>query len=134
MIPTGRPGEITVALSRVACEGRPVDACDEQELTWAELEGRAQALRLSDFLRRKLPGFEDAFLADCAPRLGVRETRKVLGEYVLREEDVPPEFPDEFPARLRPAVESCLRLSPDGRRIALLYDAIVEHRDAIRHG
>jgi serine/threonine protein kinase len=37
------------------------------------------------------------------------------GGLVLREEDVPPDFPDEFPARLRPAVESCLRLSPDDR-------------------
>ncbi|TDJ67871.1 MAG: serine/threonine protein kinase, partial [Planctomycetota bacterium] len=37
------------------------------------------------------------------------------GGLVLREEDSPPVFPDDFPARLRPAVESCLRLSPDDR-------------------
>ncbi len=88
LIPTGRHGEIIVALSRIEFEGRPVDACEEQELTWAELEGRAQALRLSEFLRREVPGFADAYLSDSAPRLGVRETRKVVGEYVLREEDV----------------------------------------------
>jgi hypothetical protein len=88
LIPTGRPGEIIVALSRLELDGRPVDAAVERELTWAELEGRHQAQQLSEFLRDKVPGFADAFLADCASRLGVRETRKIVGEYVLREDDV----------------------------------------------
>ena len=88
LIPTGRPGEIIVALSRLELEGRPVDACEEEELSWAEIEGRAQAQRLSEFLRREVAGFADAFPADSAPRLGVRETRKVVGETVLREDDV----------------------------------------------
>ncbi len=88
LIPTGRPGEIIVALSRLGMEGRPVDAGLERELTWAELEGRRQARHLGRFLREKVSGFSEAFLADYAARLGVRETRKVVGEYVLREEDV----------------------------------------------
>ena len=88
LIPTGRPGEIIVALSRLEFDGRPVDAALEHELTWAELEGRQQAQRLSEFLRDKVPGFAEAFLADYAARLGVRETRKIVGEYVLREDDV----------------------------------------------
>ena len=87
-IPTGRPGEIIVALSRLEFEGRPVDASVESELTWAELEGRKQARHLSEFLRDKVAGFSQAFLADYATRLGVRETRKIVGEYVLREDDV----------------------------------------------
>jgi hypothetical protein len=88
LIPTGRPGEVIVALSRLELEGRPVDGAEEEELTWAELEGRAQAARLAEFLSERVPGFSEAFLADCAPRLGIRETRKIAGEYVLREEDV----------------------------------------------
>jgi glycine/D-amino acid oxidase-like deaminating enzyme len=88
LIPTGRPGELLVALSRVAFDGRPVDATDAEELTWAEVEGRAQAEHLADFLRRRVPGFAQAFLADTAARLGVRETRKIAGEYTLREDDV----------------------------------------------
>jgi hypothetical protein len=35
-----------------------------------------------------MPGFEEAFISDTAPRLGVRETRTVIGEYRLTEEDV----------------------------------------------
>ncbi|MCL4684807.1 FAD-dependent oxidoreductase [Myxococcota bacterium] len=88
LIPTGRPGEVLVALSRVEFEGRPVDAAVEQELSFAELEGRAQAVRLAEFVRREIPGFADAFLSHTASRLGVRETRKIAGEYVLREDDV----------------------------------------------
>jgi hypothetical protein len=88
LIPTGRPGEVIVALSRLELDGRPVDGAAEEELTWAELEGRAQAARLAEFLRERVPGFSEAFLADSAPRLGIRETRKIAGQYVLREEDV----------------------------------------------
>jgi glycine/D-amino acid oxidase-like deaminating enzyme len=88
LIPTGRPGEVVVALSRVEFAGRPVDAAVEQELSFAELEGRAQAVRLAEFVKEKVPGFADAFLADTASRLGVRETRKIAGEYTLCEDDV----------------------------------------------
>jgi glycine/D-amino acid oxidase-like deaminating enzyme len=88
LIPTGRPGEVIVALSRLEFEGRPVDAAAEEELSWAELEGRAQAARLAEFLKQHVPGFSEAFLADSAPRLGIRETRKIAGEYTLREDDV----------------------------------------------
>ena len=88
LIPTGRPGEILVALSRLELEGRPVNATDADELTWAEMEGRSQAARLSEFLRREVAGFSVAFLADSAARLGIRETRRIVGEYVLAEDDV----------------------------------------------
>jgi hypothetical protein len=77
-----------VALSRVEFAGRPVDAAVEEELSFAELEGRAQAVRLAEFVKRRVPGFADAFLADTASRLGVRETRKIVGEYTLRGDDV----------------------------------------------
>jgi hypothetical protein len=88
LIPTGRPGEVLVALSRIDIEGRPVDGSDAAELTWAELAGRRQVAMLADFLRRTVPGFADAFVADSAFRLGVRETRKIVGEIELAEDDV----------------------------------------------
>jgi len=88
LIPTGRPREVLVALSRLEIAGRPVNATNAEELTWAEMEGRSQAARLSEFLRREVPGFSQAFLADSAARLGIRETRRIVGEYALAEEDV----------------------------------------------
>ena len=88
LIPTGRPGEVLVAMSRVAIDGRPVDGADALDLTRGELIGREQAEHCAAFLRRHMPGFEDAFLSDTAPRLGLRETRRILGRYRLSEEDV----------------------------------------------
>lgn len=88
LIPTGRPGEVLVALSRISLDGRPVDGADPEELTYGEMEGRVQAVRLADFLKRRMPGFAEAYLADTAPRLGVRETRTVEGETTLTEDDV----------------------------------------------
>jgi hypothetical protein len=88
IIPTGRPGEMQVALSRVSIDGRPLDANVAEELTRGEMEGRAQAERLADFLRRKMPGFEEAFIGDTATRLGIRETVHIEGLYSLTEEDV----------------------------------------------
>lgn len=88
LIPTGRPGEVLVALSRVSWNGRPIDASDADEITIGEMEGRVQAMQLADFLKRRMPGFEEAFVSDTAARLGVRETRTIDGEYRLTEEDV----------------------------------------------
>ncbi len=88
LIPTGRPGEVLVAMSRVAIAGRAVDGADPAELTRGELIGREQAERCAAFLRQRMPGFEDAFLSDTAPRLGLRETRRIRGRYRLTETDV----------------------------------------------
>jgi FAD dependent oxidoreductase len=88
IIPTGRPGEVLVAMSRVAIDGRPPDASDAAELTLAEMLGREQAERCGDFLRAHVPGFGAAFVSDTAPRLGVRETRRIRGLYALSEDDV----------------------------------------------
>ena len=83
IIPTGRKGEVLVAMSRVSIGGRPVDASDADDLTFGEMAGREQAARLADFLVRHMPGFSEAFLSDTAPRLGIRETRKIVGRYEL---------------------------------------------------
>jgi len=88
VIPTGRPGEVLVAMSRVAIAGKPVDGADPAELTRGELVGREQAERCAAFLRQNMPGFAEAFLSDTAPRLGLRETRRIRGRYRLTEDDV----------------------------------------------
>jgi hypothetical protein len=40
------------------------------------------------FLRERVPGFEASYVSDIAPQVGIRETRRVTGEYVLSGEDV----------------------------------------------
>lgn len=96
LIPTGRPGEVLVAMSRVAVDGRAIDGADAAELTLGEMMGREQAEQCGAFLRAHMPGFEEAFVSDTAPRLGIRETRRICGRYRLVEDDVlgARKFPD----------------------------------------
>ncbi|WZB62998.1 FAD-dependent oxidoreductase [Achromobacter xylosoxidans] len=53
-----------------------------------ELEGRRQIVQYLAFLRAKVPGFEQAYVLDIAPQLGIRETRRIVGEYMLTQDDV----------------------------------------------
>lgn len=89
LIPTFRPGEFVGAMTRVrAPDGGPLDVTRLDHATWGELEGRRLAEEAAAFVTAHVPGFADAFLADTAPNLGVRETRRVVGDYVLTGDDV----------------------------------------------
>ncbi|MGH9050483.1 MAG: FAD-dependent oxidoreductase [Acidimicrobiia bacterium] len=89
VIPTFRPGEFVGAMTRVRNpDGSPIDVTDVRQATWGELEGRRLAEEAAEFLRAHVPGFEGAFMDDTATALGVRETRRVVGDYVLTGDDV----------------------------------------------
>ncbi len=77
-------GVVATNLTRVAY----VDGTDPVELTKAELAGRAQALEYVRFLRERIPGYENAFLLNFCTQIGIRETRRVFGDYRLTREDV----------------------------------------------
>ena len=57
------------------------------ELTDAEIEGRKQAFIYETFFREEVPGYEDAKIIGLSHHIGVRETRRVYGEYRLTRED-----------------------------------------------
>jgi ribulose 1,5-bisphosphate synthetase/thiazole synthase len=89
LLPTFRPGEYIGAMTRVrGPDGGPLDVTDPFQATHGELEGRRLAEEAARFVIDHVPGFADAFLADTAPTLGVRETRHAVGEYVLTGDDV----------------------------------------------
>ena len=68
--------------------GGAIDGTDVDELTRGELTGRQQALDAFTFIRDRTPGFEDSYIVDIAPQIGIRETRRIIGPYQLTEEDV----------------------------------------------
>lgn len=74
--------------SQTRNEDRVVNATDPGFLTAAEAEGRRQALEYIRFLKECVPGYEKAQLATFGTQIGVRETRRVYGEYRLTREDV----------------------------------------------
>jgi FAD-dependent oxidoreductase family protein len=88
VLPTFRPGEALGAMTRIGVEGHAPDMTDPFEATAAEIAGRAEAEKAGRFLKEHMPGFAEAFFADTPTQLGVRETRRAVGEYVLTGEDV----------------------------------------------
>ncbi len=69
-------------------ESGAVNATDPELLSAAEMEGRSQAIEYIRFLRDYVPGYEKAQLASFGTQIGVRETRRVYGDYRLTREDV----------------------------------------------
>ncbi len=65
-----------------------LSAIDARELSKAEIEGRREAYEYVRAFRDVLPGFERAEISTLAPQVGIRETRRVKGEYVIQEEEV----------------------------------------------
>jgi hypothetical protein len=61
---------------------------DVWDLTRAELAGRRQVAQLTRFFRRYVPGFEKAFVAQSGIVTCVRESRRIIGEYILTAKDV----------------------------------------------
>ena len=81
---TPHPGVVTVHMTRIP----NVDATDPQQLTAAEMEGRRQVREYHRFLRDRVPGFERSVLVATSPAIGVRESRRVIGDYRLTRDDV----------------------------------------------
>ncbi len=91
--PTPVDGMIATVMTRLDsyrrdADGRIVNATDPWLLTEAEMAGRRQALEYVRFLVDRVPGYEHASLVAFGTAVGVRETRRVYGDYRLTREDV----------------------------------------------
>lgn len=111
---TGEGGNLFVACNRAIADGRfpegetkvsgvafpapgvaafnfghiyDLNPLDAAAMTRAEMNARAQLGELVQFLRDYVPGMENAVLVSSGPQLGVRESRRVMGRYVLTRED-----------------------------------------------
>ena len=82
----GTPHEHEVAINSTRVT--QVLGTDVWDLTYAEWEGRRQMRQIAAFLRRRVPGFENAYVAQSGVNIGVRETRRIVGEYQLTADDL----------------------------------------------
>lgn len=89
---TTREGEVHFNTTRVVM----LDGTDAAALTEAELTGRRQVAQMVRFLVAQVPGFERAYLQAMGTQIGVRETRRVIGDHVLTTDEVlsAAKFPD----------------------------------------
>jgi hypothetical protein len=65
-----------------------VDGTKVRDLTQAELEGRRQVEPVLAFLRKHAPGFRDAYVSGMPAVIGVRETRRILGDEYLTVKEI----------------------------------------------
>jgi hypothetical protein len=111
------------------------DFTDPASMTAAEIEGRKQARRFIDFLRAKVPGFKHAVVEGLGTQLGIRETRRIVGEHVLTEEELLGcvQFPDRiglgnYPVDIHDPKGSAttdIRRLPEGKWYSIPYRSLV---------
>ncbi len=65
-----------------------MDGTNRDDLTTAEIAGRRQTQEMVDWIVRTVPGFEAAYLLATAAQVGIRETRRIIGEHVVTEEEL----------------------------------------------
>lgn len=86
------PGMMATNMTRVQSFGKSEhgfrNASNSELLSCAEIEGRRQALEYLRFLKQCIPGYANAELVAFGTQIGVRETRRVQGEYRLTRDDV----------------------------------------------
>lgn len=80
----GMPGVVMVNLQH--CFG--IDGTDPAQVTAATIKGRYDIQEHVEFFRRYVPGFENCFLIATGSQLGIRETRRIVGDYTLSGDDV----------------------------------------------
>lgn len=88
----GRPGELAFNCPRIA----GLKSTDAWDLSQAQLIGRRKIRRIAAFFKRYVKGFEGSYIGTIAPMVGVRESRRIVGDYTLTEDDFFNEarFPD----------------------------------------
>lgn len=65
-----------------------VDGSDVEQMSQAEIATRKQVPEVANFLIKYIPGFTNAYVLDTACQIGPRESRRIMGDYVLTGEDV----------------------------------------------
>ncbi|WP_099371583.1 FAD-dependent oxidoreductase [Sphingobacterium sp. 1.A.5] len=79
-----RKGEVWVNMSRI----NGVDGTNPESLTYGEIEGRKQVEEIQRYLKEFVPGFENSRFTKMAPFLGIRETRRIVGNYTMTADDI----------------------------------------------
>ncbi len=136
------PGTTATVMTRLNSferrAGRVVNATDPELLSRAETEGRRQAIEYARFLRDKVPGYEKADLVGFGVQIGVRETRRVHGDYRLTREDVlhARQFDDQVGLCGAPiedhhsGADTKWQYLPEGECVGIPYRALLP-RDAV---
>ena len=79
-----RPDQVGVNFTHIV----HVDTTNAGDLSRATIEGRRQAYHSIDVFRKYVPGMENGYMVSTPNTVGLRESRRIMGEYVLNEDDI----------------------------------------------
>jgi hypothetical protein len=65
-----------------------VDPTDVRDLSYCEIECRKQITMALKFIKKYMPGFENSYLSRVCTELRIRESRRIVGDYILTKKDV----------------------------------------------
>jgi hypothetical protein len=81
--------EWRVNLTQVANpDGTPVNGADADQLSYGEIEGRRQIHHSFMMMKDAIKDLSNSYIVDIPPQIGIRETRRIEGAYVLSEADI----------------------------------------------
>lgn len=80
------PDERSVLVNMLQAYG--VDGTRSESLTRGTIDLRVNVVSLIEFFRKYIVGFDQAYVVDADPNILMRETRRIIGQYILTEEDV----------------------------------------------
>ena len=73
---------------RITPDEKSLDPLKNEDTSWLLIHGRQMIKRISNFCKKYLPGFENSYICQIAPLIGVRESRRLIGQYVLNADDI----------------------------------------------
>lgn len=79
-----RPDQVGINFTHIT----NIDATNAADLTAATLEGRRQAWQCIAVFRKYVPGMEECYMVSTPSTIGLRESRRILAELVLTEDDM----------------------------------------------
>ncbi len=82
---TGKPGCLSFNCPDL---GRAVNVIDARYMSRQQISGKLSVLRLANFVKNCVPGFENAFITQISPVLGIRDSRRIHAEYTMTKDDV----------------------------------------------
>jgi hypothetical protein len=69
-------------------DGSAINGIDAVQLSYGEVEGRRQISHAFTLIKQAVPAFANSYIVDIPPQMGIRETRRIIGDYILTEDDV----------------------------------------------
>ena len=84
----GSPGLVAFNCPRITPENKTLDPLNNEDTSWVLTHGRQMIKRISNFCKKYLPGFNNSYVCQIAPHIGIRESRRLTGQYVLSTEDI----------------------------------------------